>query len=175
MPRVEGLGFVLHSSGQNANEYQNILNGITTSAGNLDEAMQVVSQTGFFQMKQAFLTLKNAAQSFYPVITFVLQKFTELGEISKIAQTFILSMIAMQAAAFLGFAPSIQSLVKWMAFLVSWIWKWVTGQTASTISTEMQTQAMNRNRASGVANLQDQIFTGTSQQRKCSGCASTSI
>ena len=137
--RVESLGFVLHASGQNAEQYAGILDNVTNSSGSLAEAMEIVTDTGFFNLQLALTTAKDLLQQVYEILIPVIKLFSSFPDY--IQKAFI-ALAALQVLAQFGFAPSIGLLVTNMKALIATLWGFIfgTGASEAAVKKKMFTQ-----------------------------------
>ena len=106
---ANAVGFVLHATGENAAEYEQILGGVRDTVGDVSAGFDIYANSSVAQADEATNNLKLSLSSLYTnVLVPLLQLF---GKLPSAMQTVVLGMGAMQIASTIGLGPSIGGLV----------------------------------------------------------------
>jgi TP901 family phage tail tape measure protein len=111
--KSQALKGVLGVLGNQTKTYGNVLDGLHTSVGMVDEGFDTFSETAGFKMQQAFQNLKNAAAELGAIVMPLFTKLAEFG--TKIAKGFTeldrsTKALVVGAAALLAFSGPLMTL-----------------------------------------------------------------
>tara|TARA_R100000655_G_scaffold35790_2_gene69578 strand:- start:1290 stop:3911 length:2622 start_codon:yes stop_codon:yes gene_type:complete len=111
--KSQALKGVLGVLGNQTKTYGNVLDGLHTSVGMVDEGFDTFSETAGFKMQQAFQNLKNAAAELGAIVMPLFTKLAEFG--IKIAKGFTeldrsTKALVVGAAALLAFSGPLMTL-----------------------------------------------------------------
>ena len=112
--QAEALGFALNATGDNADDYNDILGQIRGNTGDLNEAFGVVKETGFHSGESALTDLKLTLEKLYTeAVVPVLEAFNALPETVRVALAGI--AVGGVTAQFLGLGGAIGGIVTALA------------------------------------------------------------